>query len=223
MGRRRLHDEHTRVRLLAAAEQLVAEGGFDAISVRAVAVRADTTTRAVYALFGSKEAFVQALAQRTFMLVMERVAAVPLTDDPGRDLVTCAVNGFRLFALEHPDLFRLFFTAQLPRPPLSSEANQTRLAAYRQLLQLVERAHAAGLLGGHSIEDVALLWDVLCTGLAMRELCGPIQAADGERIWTDALTALLVGLGSLDEARTAVADDLATARTSRPRRPAYVV
>ncbi len=196
VGRRRLHDERTRATLLAAAERLVAEGGIEAVGVRAVAVRAGTTTRAVYVLFGSKEELVQALAQRTYGLVMERVGAVPLTSDPGRDLVLCAVKGFRMFALEHPDLFRLFFTAQLPRPPLSAEANDSRLSALGQLVQRVERAHIAGLLDGHSVEDVTLLWDALCTGLAMREMWCPMQPWESERIWTDALTALLIGLGA---------------------------
>jgi AcrR family transcriptional regulator len=189
---------------LTAAERLVSERGIDAISVRAAAVGAGTTTRAVYALFGSKEGLAQALAQRSFKLVMQRVAAVPLTSDPGHDLVTCAVEGFRAFALDHPDLFRLFFTAQLPRAGLSAEASSTRLAALTQLVVRVERAWTAGLLGQHTVAEVTLLWDAMCTGLAMREICGPIERSQGERVWTDALRALLVGLGSADSARNPV-------------------
>jgi len=202
MGRPRVHDEQTRAELLATAERLVAEGGIEAVSVRAAAMGAGTTTRAVYVLFGSKEGLAQALAERAFGLLMAQVAAVPQTNDPGHDLIVCSVKGFRVFALEHPDLFRLFFTAQLPRPPVSTGSTKTRIAALEQLVLLIERAQAAGLLGGHSVEEVTLLWDAFCTGLAMREICGPIQRSEGERIWTDALTALLTGLGSMDAART---------------------
>jgi hypothetical protein len=151
-----------------------------------------------------------------FGLLMEQVAAVPLTNDPGQDLIVCSVKGFRIFALEHPDLFRLFFTAQLPRPPLSSDSTKTRMTALDQLVLLIERAQVAGLLGGHSVEEVTLLWDALCTGLAMREICGPIQRSEGERIWTDALTALLTGLGSMDGARTNTTNKRATPRTGPP-------
>jgi AcrR family transcriptional regulator len=202
MGRRRLHDERTRLKLLDEAERLVAEGGIDAVGVRAVAERAGTTTRAVYAVFGSKEELVLALAQRAFDLLMQRVVSVPLTSDPGQDLIVCAVHAFRPFVLEHPDLFRLFFNVQLPRPPLSAEARHTQLAAYAQLTALVQRAHAAGLLGAHSVEDATILWDALCTGLALRELCGPIQPSQAERLWTEALEALLKGLGSAEHAPT---------------------
>lgn len=196
MGRPRIHDERTRDQLLTAAEHLTAEGGIDALSVRSAAGAAGTSTRAVYALFGSKDGLVQALAQRAFELVMESVGAIPLTDDPGEDLVTGAVRGFRVFALKHPDLFRLFFTAEQVRGRLSVETNATRLAALALLTQRVERAQAAGLLGSYSVGEATLLWDALCSGLAMREICGPIRAEDGEQIWTDALRALLTGLGA---------------------------
>lgn len=194
MGRRPQHDERTRAALLAAAEGLVAESGIDAVSVRAVAASANTTTRAVYALFGSKEGLVQALAQRAFELVMERVDSVPLTASAGDDLIVGSVKGFRAFALDHPDLFRLFFTVQ--RPHLSTDSDATRRASLSRLVLRVERAHSAGLLGGRSVADVTRLWDALCTGLAMREICGVIESDEGERLWTDALAALLAGLGS---------------------------
>jgi AcrR family transcriptional regulator len=192
MGRPREHDERTHATLLAAAERLVAEGGVGAVGVRAAAKLAGTTTRAVYALFGSKEGLVQALAQRAFELLMASVVAVPLTSDPGNDLIAAGVHGFRPFALEHPDLFRLFFTAQ--RPGLNLESGSGRREALAQLILRVERARAAGLLGGHTVQEVTLLWDAMCSGLAMREICGPIERADGERIWGDALGALLAGL-----------------------------
>lgn len=196
MGRPRLHDEHTRVELLAAAEGLVAQGGIDSVNVRAVAEAAGTTTRAVYALFGSKEGLVRALAARAFELLMARVESVPVSPNPADDLVTTAVRGFRSFALEHPDLFRLYFTDRSPPSSLGGRSEETRRAALGQLIARVERAAAAGLLGDHSVAEVTLLFDALCTGLAMREICGPIQRSHGERLWTDALRALLAGLGS---------------------------
>jgi AcrR family transcriptional regulator len=218
MGRPRIHDEKTRGELLVAAERLVAERGIDAVSVRGAAMAAGTTTRAVYVLFGSKEGLVQALAQRAYSLLMERVAAVPLTSDPGRDLVAAAAKGYRAFALEHPDLFRLFLTAQRQRLQLSAESDETRLAALRQLVLRVERAQAAGSLGGHTIEEVTLLWDALCQGLAMREYCGPIDGRHGEQVWTTALTALLVGLGAADQHPGSVATEPVNARTGGGRR-----
>jgi len=202
MGRRKLHGDPTRDALLTAAEALVAQGGIDAVSVRGAAAGAGTTTRAVYVLFGSKEGLLEALARRTFELLMDAIAAVPPSSDPGRDLINRSVGGFRAFALKHPDLFLLFFTAQVSRRALGSDAAASGTVAYAQLAELIERAQQTGLLGRHSVEEATLLWDALCTGLALREICGPITSTDGERIWTEALEAFLVGLGRDHDAST---------------------
>lgn len=196
MGRPRIHDAETRLTLLAAAERLIAERGLDGLSVRAAAEAAGTSTRAVYALFESKEGLVDALAQRTYELLMEAVAEVPLSSDPGNDLIVVAVSGFRRFALGHPELFHLFFNVQIQRRRLSDAAEHTRLAAWSQLIELVERAEAAGVLGAHSVQEVSLLWDVMCVGLAAREFCWRIQADHAEQVWTDALRSLLAGLAT---------------------------
>ena len=209
MGRPKLHDEGTRDKLLAAAEELVAERRIEAVNVRDIAARAGTTTRAVYVLFGSKEHLMEALARRGFELLMSRIASVPPSSDPARDLVNRSVKGFRPFALEHPDLFRLFFVPQSPAL-WGPDATASRLAAYGQLVGLVDRVQRAGLLGSTSVEEATLLWDALCTGLALREICGPIQATEGERIWTDALDALLQGL------RHAAASEGADGATAGP-------
>lgn len=194
MGRPRLHDERTRQSLLVAAEQLVAEGGIDAVGVRSVAERAGTTTRAVYAVFGSKRGLVQALGQRTFELLAERVDAVPTTSDPGHDLVMGAARGFRAFALEHPDLFRLFMTTGIKRSTLGASAESASEAAFQRLIQRVERAHSAGVLGSHTVAEVVLLWDAMCCGLAMREVCGMIDPDQADMAWTGGLRAMLAGL-----------------------------
>lgn len=199
MGRPREHDDRTREALLVAAERLIAEHGIGEVGVRTVAARAGTSTRAVYALFGSKEALVQALAERAFELLTEEVDAVPLTADPGADLVRAAVQGFRGFALQHPDLFRLVFLAWSPGVPFSASTEVTRSAAWDRLLRRIRRAHEAGLLGVHAVDEVAVLWDAMCSGLALREVCGALDPSDAERVWADGLRALLAGLDVIEE------------------------
>jgi AcrR family transcriptional regulator len=196
MGRPREHNEATRQKLLVAAERLVGEGGAEAVTVRTAAERAGTTTRAVYALFGSKAGLLQALTQRTFELLRDQVGEVPLTEDPCADLVNGAARGFRPFALEHRDLFRLVFGLWLPAAAWSSEARAVQASTYNHLIRLVKRVDEAGLLGGRPVMDVVVLWDAICTGLAMREVCGMLDPAAAERLWTDGLRALLAGLES---------------------------
>ena len=109
MGRPREHDERTREDLRAAAELLVAEGGPDALSVRAVAGEAGTTTRAVYSIFGSKDGLVAALAQTAFELLYDNIDRLPETDDPVADLVAVGTKVVRGLVRQHPALYRIAF------------------------------------------------------------------------------------------------------------------
>jgi AcrR family transcriptional regulator len=194
MGRPRVHDEQARVTLLRAAENLAAMGGLEAVGVRSAAAAAGTTTRAVYTVFGSKEELVEGLAERAMELLHERVAAVPLTDDPVRNLVECAVLGYRCFALEHPELFRLFFNGNNPAWRLSASSRAAAKDSYGQLLSLVRAARATGFGSQYSTGELAVIWDAMCSGLALREICGGIDPARAEKIWRDSLGALVTGL-----------------------------
>lgn len=194
MGRPKEHGEKTRRTLLEAAERLLAESGIAAVTVRSVADRAGTTTRAVYALFGSKEGLVQALAARGFDLISERLDSLPLTGDPLEDFLTAAIAGFRTFAVDHPHLFRLVFVSGLGIP-FGAETYTAQSTSLRRLGERVERLRATGVLGGHRVDDVMVMCDALCTGLANREVCGLIEPAQADRVWRDSLTALVAGLG----------------------------
>src|SRR5713101_315204 len=164
MGRKREHDERTGQALLAAAEQLVAEGGLGALSVRAVAQRVGTTTRAVYSLFGSKGGLEQALVARAFQLLAGDVGKIPLTENPADDLVAVVVQGFRTFVRAHPDLFRLVFTpGNGPKPGEAAEAE--RIRSWQLLLMRIARMKEAGLIGGRDVGDVALALNALGVGL----------------------------------------------------------
>src|ERR671932_919524 len=92
VGRRRQHDARTASALLDAAEQILHEGGIEALSVRSVATRIGTSTRAVYSVFGSKEQLLAALGVRAFEMLGTGVAALPETHDPAADLVAAGVT-----------------------------------------------------------------------------------------------------------------------------------
>jgi len=192
MGRPRLHDERTRAELLDAAEVIVGKDGIDALSVRSVAGNIGASTRAVYSVFGSKEALLGGLAERAFELLMDAVDAVPISDDPGFDLSQALVRGFRPFAVAHPDLFRLAFVWS-PVQPGPGVMNASA-AALTRLTGRIERAQAAGLLPKGDINQLVLELSAVCQGLASLELCGMLPGRDAERIWSDSVGDLLAGL-----------------------------
>src|SRR5262249_35163110 len=132
VGRPREHNEVTRSALRAAAEQIVAEEGYGALSVRAVADHAGTTTRAVYSVFGSKDGLVDALAQTAFEFLSTTIEQMPETDDPAADLVAVGVQAFRPLAIDHPALYRIAFQRVVPHLRAGSELTAARERAFAQ-------------------------------------------------------------------------------------------
>lgn len=204
MGRPKEHDDVTRAALRAAAERLVAQGGADALSVRTAAAEADTTTRAVYSLFGSKEGLVASVAQTAFEYLYDEIDRLPLTDDPAADLIAIGTKVVRRMALDHPGLFRVAFqrVAGLhPDPDLVA----ARQRAWVQLQGAVQRLQDAGLLGTKPVPDAAREINAMWEGLANAELRGDVlrimPKGEEERAWVDALTTVVLGFGASQPAR----------------------
>jgi AcrR family transcriptional regulator len=196
VGRKRVHDDATAAALLDAAEVILEAEGLEALTVRRVAEATGTTTRAVYASLGSKEALLSGLCVRAFDLLGARVAAQPRSGDPATDLVAAGTMGFRAWALEHPVLFRVGFLHQVSIPKAvwsRSEASAERaLATLHERIQHVENA---GGLGGRTLQAATWQFHSLCEGLAIMDLRNgsPGPSSDSLPIWTDALNSLVTG------------------------------
>ena len=198
MGRPREHDEKTRAALLGAAEQIVADGGPAALSVRAVAEAAGTTTRAVYSLFGSKDGLlVESLARGAFDFLFTEIEKLDETDDPVADLIDVGVLVFRRLVREHPALYRIAFQRIVPGLDAGPELTATRQRAWNQLVAKVERLEHAGLLGGKPASKAAVEFNAMMEGLANAELRGAVlrllPEGDEEQAWRGALATVVRG------------------------------
>lgn len=188
MGRPREHDEQTATALLDAAERLVEAGGPNSLSLRRLARRARTTTRAVYGLFGSKEGLIVALGNRAFEILGAGVRALPTTSDPVADLVEAGLVVFRRFAVDHPSLFRLAIERDAITDDLVGGFRSTQREALAELQRRVARLGQRGDALDETIE-----FHALCQGLAALELRGLLPAGREERLWRHALAALVTG------------------------------
>jgi AcrR family transcriptional regulator len=201
VGRPRRHDEQTRAALRASAERLVAEGGPAALSVRAVAEAAGTTTRAVYTLFGSKDGLLlDAVAQGAFEFLTAGIKALRETDDPVGDLVTVGVRVFRALVLEHPALYRIAFQRVVPGLGGGPELVAAREEAWARLLAKVQRLDDAGLIRDKTAEEAAIEFNAMMEGLANAELRGAIlrilPEGEEEAVWRAALTTVVRGFAA---------------------------
>jgi AcrR family transcriptional regulator len=202
MGRPRLHDEQTAEALLDTAERMIESDGPGALSLRRLAEQTQTTTRAVYSLFGSKDGLLLALAHRAFEMLGAGIRALPTTEDPAADLVEAGAVVFRRFAVEHPSLFRLAFqhreTTPNQRSPNLRATQQAALAGLHQRIARLDHAHGST---DAAVSEAAIQFHALCEGLAALELRGLLPTGNEERLWRQALTALLSGLNRADFTR----------------------
>ena len=130
----------TRARIVEVATALLASGGRDAVSTRAVAAAAGTQAPTIYRLFGDKEGLLDAVAEYGFASYL---AAKPVPQ-PGADPVEDLRAGWDLhisFGLDHPALFLLMYGE--PRPGRTSPA---AVAGFKVLQARVHRIAAAGRL-----------------------------------------------------------------------------
>lgn len=138
MARPKVHDDKLRARLLERAGFLVSEGGSGALSLRILARDCETSTTAVYALFGGKNGLVTALFDEAFQQLDRRMSGVRASGDALEDVVRTAL-AYRDNALDDPHLFALMFAGPTL---LSAEAVSRTVAgaALGPLRAAVDRA-----------------------------------------------------------------------------------
>ncbi|MDR6868963.1 AcrR family transcriptional regulator [Microbacterium resistens] len=110
MARPTIYDETLRDRLLDAAAEIVDRDGPERVSLRDVAASAETSTSAVYALFGGKAELLAAVIAHGFASFGASQRAAE-----GAGLRPLGL-AYRDWALAHPALYRLMFGGALSHP-----------------------------------------------------------------------------------------------------------
>jgi AcrR family transcriptional regulator len=170
--------DDVRRRLVETAAHLLAEQGPSALTARKLAAATGTSTMAVYTHFGGMPGVVRAMVAEGFARLYERVAAVPVTDDPLIDLRRAA-EAYRAHALANPDLYAVMFgSAPLGAYRLDHEDRILGLDAFAQLVGFIERGMAAGVLRRDDAAAVAGQWWTALHGYVMLELSEFITVVD---------------------------------------------
>ena len=129
-----------RGRIVRAAARLLAEGGREAVSVRAVSAAAGVQAPTIYRQFGDMRGLLDAVVSRGFSEYLESKVAQEAVGDPVEDLR----RGWDLhvgFGLANPDLYALMYGN--PRPGQTPAA---AVEAHRLLRGLVQRVAEEGRL-----------------------------------------------------------------------------
>jgi len=195
VGRKRLHDDALRERLLSRAAAAVFARGADSLSLRALAADAGTSTAAVYSLFGGKPGLLAALYAQAFRRFGDRQAAVGASDDPVEDIVRLGL-AYRESAVADPHGYRVMFGDDARPASLSAKRTEEGAATFLPLLDAVRRSVEAGRLPRRPEPEAiaAALWANVhgLVSLELGELLPP-QAGDPAEIFETAVRATVAG------------------------------
>lgn len=152
--------EDIRARIVAAAGVLIAAGGRDAATTRAIATAAAVQAPTIYRLFGDKRGLLDAVAEDGLAAYVAKKAALEPNPDPVQDLR----DGWDMhvaFALAHPGLFAIMMGDSHSRPLSPSVA--TGMDVLRRRIRAVA---LAGRLAISEERTMALLVSA-CNGTAL--------------------------------------------------------
>ena len=196
MPRTKQRTPELRDRVLAAAVDLLAEGGAAGLTARSLAARAETSAPALYELFGDKSGVVRELYFEGFRRLFSELSALAETEDPVADLWALA-TAYRRFLRSNRELAEVMFS----RPFTDFSPGEEELAATGSVRILivgrVRRCIEAGRLRGDET-DVAHVFVALVQGTAFAEAAGRLGTSTEsvERRWRLAVGTLLNGFGA---------------------------
>ena len=111
-GQRRTRDtEQTRQQILEAASVLFVQDGYDAVSVRKIAARANLSHGTIYIHFKDKEDLLYQASEEQFTRLMSRLRRLPRSRDPLQRLGDALIEAMR-FGLDHPNEYQLMMGLQ---------------------------------------------------------------------------------------------------------------
>jgi AcrR family transcriptional regulator len=153
--------------VLSVAVELLAVEGVSGFTARRVAQEAETSTPAVYELFGDKGGLIREMFFEGFRLLHRHLQSSLESEDPRADLVAL-VDLYRDFMRERPVLSEVMFA----HPFTDFQASSVELRAGRSvrdlILSRVRRCIDAGLLRGDEA-DIAHVLMAMTQGLAAAE------------------------------------------------------
>ncbi|MCQ4629239.1 TetR/AcrR family transcriptional regulator [Shinella sp. CPCC 100929] len=140
----------TRARILAAATRLVAAGGEEAATTRAVADAASVQAPTIYRLFGDKRGLLDAVAEGAYAnYIAEKVRREPAAD-PVEDMRR-GWDDYIAFGLANPAIFNLIRTTY-PNPP--SKVTLAGLAVLREKVGRLARLGRLRVSEEHAVDLV---------------------------------------------------------------------
>ncbi|WP_245929129.1 TetR/AcrR family transcriptional regulator [Murinocardiopsis flavida] len=174
----------TRERMVAAAWELLGEGGPDAVTLREVGRRTGLSRTAPYRHFQDKDDLLRAVAVRAFERLHDRMRdAVDAADDPAQAL-RGACRAYVGFALDQPRHYRMMFgdwvlAQKHAEGPQSGSLREAADRLFGLAATVIQSGQRAGALRTGDPSDFSLLTWSFLHGLVTFTLSAHLNADSG--------------------------------------------
>ena len=187
------HHGDLRRRLIEVGEEVLAERGLAALSLREVARRLGVSHNAPFKHFASREALLAAIAAQGFEELAERLGAAT-AGEPGLEGMMARGVAYVTFALERPAVFRLMFGGELDPAEHPDMANRAAASLEGMTRRIGET------FGEEALGDATLSAWAFGHGLASLLLDGQIPPAlragrSDQELARDVVAAIAHGMG----------------------------
>jgi AcrR family transcriptional regulator len=140
--RRQQQRSDARRAILAAAESILVEDGYERFSMRRLAERCGYTAPTIYHHFGDKLGLVEAVLEARFRDLLRLIRRVPLASDP-LETIRARARAFVRFGLRNPSHYRVLTTQRGPTPRPLAAAEEVRGLLEQPWRQLIDQGRLA--------------------------------------------------------------------------------
>lgn len=169
MARPKIYDDALRDQLVDRAARLLADGGIEAVSVRALSAAESTSTNAVYSLFGGKPGIVNSVLARAAASFHDAQVAAVESKDVAKDILALG-SAYRQWALDNPALYAVMFGGTLGGFQIDRQTEEACASTIEPLARTVHRGKAQKLWRRGTEQQITMSFWASVHGLVAIEL-----------------------------------------------------
>lgn len=148
-----------RAEILAAAEQIFVECGYEGATIRKIADAVGLSSTALYMHFPDKGAILHEICRNAFERLREGQQAIVASDTPPEVRLRRVLEAYIDFGFANPNAYRLIYLTRPDEAQHAQAASQeVGTELFRSFEVLVEAAEAEGRLRGGAREAARTLW-----------------------------------------------------------------
>ena len=185
-----------RAEILAAAERIFVEHGYEGATIRKIADEVGLSSTALYMHFAEKGEILHEICREAFAALLELNTAVVAEPGGPQERLRRMMQAYIEFGFANPNAYRLVYMTrpvELQHGALSA-AQELGASLFRSFEQVVEDAEAKGLLRGDARTTAQVLW-AGCHGVVSLVITKPyFDWVDREALVSALLDGLFAGL-----------------------------